>query len=185
MRRYFLRIPRELEYAAYVAGEPAYLPCARVILPGWRCKGSMVVTHRPFNRRLLTSNSCSLQTFNSVHRNTIRCAGGAVNQFFGRERVLWKRAHGRQPRGQILPVLFVYVFLPEIHRCRADRRRGERSETVKTREDIHENQNPSSLVWFRLWRPWPAAAAAQEQPSASSNCGDGGERKRPRAATGP
>ncbi|KPP91405.1 MAG: multiple sugar transport system permease protein [Rhodobacteraceae bacterium HLUCCA08] len=106
MRSYFLRIPRELEDAAYVDGASRLYTLRRVILPV-ALPGIMVVTIATFIAAYAQQFLFAL-TFNSVTEYHPLPVG--LYQFFGRERVLWNELMAASLVG-ILPVLFVYVFL--------------------------------------------------------------------------
>lgn len=106
MRSYFLRIPRELEDAAYVDGASRLYTLRRVILPV-ALPGIMVVTIATFIAAYAQQFLFAL-TFNSVTDYHPLPVG--LYQFFGRERVLWNELMAASLVG-ILPVLMVYVFL--------------------------------------------------------------------------
>lgn len=106
MRSYFLRIPRELEDAAYVDGASRLYTLRRVILPV-ALPGIMVVAIATFIAAYAQQFLFAL-TFNSVSDYHPLPIG--LYQFFGREEILWNELMAASLTG-ILPVLFVYLFL--------------------------------------------------------------------------
>jgi len=106
MRSYFLRIPRELEDAAYVDGASRLYTLRRVILPV-ALPGIMVVTIATFITAYAQQFLFAL-TFNSVDDYHPLPIG--LYQFFGRERILWNELMAASLVG-IVPVLLVYIFL--------------------------------------------------------------------------
>ncbi|MFN7166114.1 MAG: carbohydrate ABC transporter permease [Pannonibacter sp.] len=106
MRSYFLRIPRELEEAAYVDGAGRLYTLWRVILPV-SLPGIMVVAITTFIAAYAQQFLFAL-TFNAVDEYNPLPMG--LYQFFGRERVLWNELMAASLTG-ILPVLLVYLFL--------------------------------------------------------------------------
>lgn len=106
MRSYFLRIPRELEEAAYVDGAGRLYTLWRVILPV-SLPGIMVVAITTFIAAYAQQFLFAL-TFNAVDAFNPLPMG--LYQFFGRERVLWNELMAASLTG-ILPVLLVYLFL--------------------------------------------------------------------------
>lgn len=106
MRSYFLRIPRELEDAAYVDGASRLYTLRRVILPV-ALPGIMVVTIATFIAAYAQQFLFAL-TFNSVTEYHPLPVG--LYQFFGRERILWNELMAASLVG-ITPVLLVYIFL--------------------------------------------------------------------------
>ncbi|MFN4010165.1 MAG: carbohydrate ABC transporter permease [Pannonibacter sp.] len=106
MRSYFLRIPRELEEAAYVDGAGRLYTLWRVILPV-SLPGIMVVAITTFIAAYAQQFLFAL-TFNAVDAYNPLPMG--LYQFFGRERVLWNELMAASLTG-ILPVLLVYLFL--------------------------------------------------------------------------
>ena len=106
MRSYFLRIPKELEEAAYVDGASRLYTLWRVILPV-SLPGIMVVAIATFITAYAQQFLFAL-TFNSV--NELNPLPVGLFQFFGRQRVLWNELMAASLVG-ILPVLIVYVLL--------------------------------------------------------------------------
>lgn len=106
MRSYFLRIPRELEEAAYVDGAGRLYTLWRVILPV-SLPGIMVVAITTFIAAYAQQFLFAL-TFNAVDEYNPLPMG--LYQFFGRERVLWNELMAASLTG-ILPVLLIYLFL--------------------------------------------------------------------------
>ena len=106
MRSYFLRIPKELEDAAYVDGASRLYTLWRVILPV-SLPGIMVVAITVFIGAYAQQFLFAL-TFNSVDAYHPLPVG--LLQFFGRERILWNELMAASLVG-ITPVLVVYVFL--------------------------------------------------------------------------
>ena len=106
MRSYFLRIPKELEDAAYVDGASRLYTLWRVILPV-ALPGIMVVAITVFIGAYAQQFLFAL-TFNSVDAYHPLPVG--LLQFFGRERILWNELMAASLVG-ITPVLVVYVFL--------------------------------------------------------------------------
>jgi multiple sugar transport system permease protein len=106
MRSYFLRVPKELEDAAYVDGAGRLYTLWRVILPV-ALPGIMVVTITVFIGAYAQQFLFAL-TFNSVDQYHPLPVG--LLQFFGRERILWNELMAASLVG-ILPVLLIYVFL--------------------------------------------------------------------------
>ncbi|WP_342076943.1 carbohydrate ABC transporter permease [Yoonia sp. SS1-5] len=106
MRSYFLRIPKELEEAAYVDGASRLYTLWRVILPV-SLPGIIVVAITVFIGAYAQQFLFAL-TFNSIDAYNPLPMG--LYQFFGRERVVYNELMAASLVG-ILPVLFVYVFL--------------------------------------------------------------------------
>lgn len=106
MRSYFLRIPKELEDAAYVDGASRLYTLRRVILPV-ALPGIVVVAITVFIGAYAQQFLFAL-TFNSVDAYHPLPVG--LLQFFGRERILWNELMAASLVG-IAPVLVVYVFL--------------------------------------------------------------------------
>ena len=106
MRSYFLRIPKELEDAAYVDGASRLYTLWRVILPV-ALPGIMVVAITVFIGAYAQQFLFAL-TFNSV--DALHPLPVGLLQFFGRERILWNELMAASLVG-ITPVLVVYVFL--------------------------------------------------------------------------
>ncbi|SHJ24093.1 carbohydrate ABC transporter permease [Wenxinia saemankumensis] len=106
MRSYFLRIPKELEEAAYVDGAGRLYTLWRVILPV-ALPGIVVVTITTFITAYAQQFLFAL-TFNGKDEYHPLTVG--LYQFFGRERILWNQVMAASLVGT-LPVLIVYVFL--------------------------------------------------------------------------
>ncbi|MDV7141443.1 carbohydrate ABC transporter permease [Tropicimonas sp. TH_r6] len=106
MRSYFLRIPKELEEAAYVDGAGRLYTLWRVILPV-ALPGIIVVSITVFISAYAQQFLFAL-TFNSIDNYNPLPMG--LFQFFGRERVVYNELMAASLVG-ILPVLFVYIFL--------------------------------------------------------------------------
>ncbi|WP_022706913.1 carbohydrate ABC transporter permease [Paracoccus zeaxanthinifaciens] len=106
MRSYFLRIPKELEEAAYVDGASRLYTLWRVILPV-AAPGIMVVSITVFITAYAQQFLFAL-TFNSVDAYHPLPMG--LYQFFGREQVVYNELMAASLMG-ILPVLILYVFL--------------------------------------------------------------------------
>ncbi len=106
MRSYFLRIPKELEEAAYVDGASRLYTLWRVILPV-ALPGIVVVSITVFISAYAQQFLFAL-TFNSIDAYNPLPMG--LFQFFGRERVVYNELMAASLVG-ILPVLFVYIFL--------------------------------------------------------------------------
>lgn len=106
MRSYFLRIPRELEEAAYVDGATRLYTLRRVILP-IAAPGMMVVAITTFITAYAQQFLFAL-TFNS--KNHLNPLPVGLFQFFGRQEVRWNELMAASLVG-IVPVLILYVFL--------------------------------------------------------------------------
>ena len=106
MRSYFLRVPKELEDAAYVDGAGRLYTLWRVVLPV-ALPGILVVAVTVFIGAYAQQFLFAL-TFNSIDAYHPLPVG--LLQFFGRERVLWNELMAASLVG-ILPVLILYVFL--------------------------------------------------------------------------
>ncbi len=106
MRSYFMRIPKELEEAAYVDGASRLYTLWRVILPV-ALPGIVVVSITVFIGAYAQQFLFAL-TFNGVDDYHPLPMG--LYNFFGRERVLWNELMAASLVGT-LPVLIVYVFL--------------------------------------------------------------------------
>lgn len=106
MRSYFLRIPKELEEAAYVDGAGRLYTLWRVILPV-ALPGIVVVSITTFITAYAQQFLFAL-TFNAVDAYHPLPMG--LYNFFGRERVLWNELMAASLVGTA-PVLILYVFL--------------------------------------------------------------------------
>lgn len=106
MRSYFLRIPAELEEAAYVDGASPFYTMTRVILP-IAAPGMVVVAVTTFITAYAQQFLFAL-TFNS--KNHLNPLPVGLYQFFGHGEVRWNELMAASLVG-ILPVLVLYVFL--------------------------------------------------------------------------
>ena len=106
MRSYFLRIPKELEEAAYVDGASRLYTLWRVILPV-AAPGIVVVSITVFITAYAQQFLFAL-TFNSVDAYHPLPMG--LYAFFGRERIVWNELMAASLVG-IVPVLLLYLFL--------------------------------------------------------------------------
>jgi len=106
LRSYLVRIPKELEEAAWVDGAGRIYTLWRVIIPV-ALPGIVVVTITAFITAYAQQFIYAL-TFNSV--NELNPLPVGLFQFFGRQTVVWNELMAASLVG-ILPVLFVYVFL--------------------------------------------------------------------------
>lgn len=106
MRSYFMRIPAELEEAAYVDGASRLYTMRRVILP-LAVPGMIVVAVTTFITAYAQQFLFAL-TFNS--RNELNPLPVGLFQFFGHETVRWNEIMAASLVG-VLPVLVLYVFL--------------------------------------------------------------------------
>ncbi|MEJ6391991.1 carbohydrate ABC transporter permease [Gymnodinialimonas sp. 2305UL16-5] len=106
MRTYFLRIPKELEEAAFVDGASRFYTLRRVVLP-LALPGMVVVAVTMF-LTVYAQQFLFALTFNS--RDALHTLPMGLFQFFGREDVLWNELMAATLVG-ILPVLIVYLFL--------------------------------------------------------------------------
>lgn len=106
MRSYFLRIPRELEEAAYVDGAGRLYTLWRVILPV-AAPGIVVVAITVFIGAYAQQFLFAL-TFNSIDAYHPLPMG--LYGFFGRERIIWNEMMAASLVG-IVPVLLLYLFL--------------------------------------------------------------------------
>ena len=106
LRSYLIRIPKELEEAAWVDGAGKIYTLWRVIIPV-ALPGIVVVTITAFITAYAQQFIYAL-TFNSV--NELNPLPVGLFQFFGRQTVVWNELMAASLVG-ILPVLFVYVFL--------------------------------------------------------------------------
>ncbi|WP_068118860.1 carbohydrate ABC transporter permease [Tropicimonas marinistellae] len=106
MRSYLLRIPKELEEAAYVDGAGRIYTLWRVILPV-ALPGIVVVAITTFITAYAQQFLFAL-TFNS--NSDLHPLPMGLYQFFGRQRIVWNELMAASLVG-ILPVLLVYVFL--------------------------------------------------------------------------
>lgn len=106
LRSYLMKIPRELEEAAWVDGASRLYTLRRVILP-IALPGIMVVAIATFIAAYAQQFLFAL-TFNSS--NELNPLPVGLFQFFGRQTVVWNELMAASLVG-ILPVLLVYVFL--------------------------------------------------------------------------
>ncbi|MFB2533438.1 carbohydrate ABC transporter permease [Paracoccus sp. p4-l81] len=106
MRSYFLRIPRELEEAAWVDGASRLYTLRRVILP-IATPGMVVVAITTFIAAYAQQFLFAL-TFNS--RGELNPLPVGLYQFFGHQEVRWNELMAASLVG-ILPVMLIYVFL--------------------------------------------------------------------------
>lgn len=106
MRSYFMRIPTELEEAAYVDGASRLYTMRRVILP-LAVPGMVVVAVTTFITAYAQQFLFAL-TFNS--KNELNPLPVGLFQFFGHETVRWNEIMAASLVG-VLPVLVLYVFL--------------------------------------------------------------------------
>ncbi|WP_194096361.1 carbohydrate ABC transporter permease [Marivivens aquimaris] len=106
MRSYFLRIPKELEEAAYVDGASRLYTLWRVILPV-ALPGIMVVTIATFITAYAQQFLFAL-TFNS--KDAYKPLPVGLYDFFGHQTVHWNELMAASLVG-ISPVLILYVFL--------------------------------------------------------------------------
>lgn len=106
LRSYLMKIPKELEEAAWVDGAGRIYTLVRVIIPV-ALPGIMVVAIATFIAAFAQQFLYAL-TFNSV--NELNPLPVGLFQFFGRQSVVWNELMAASLVG-ILPVLLVYVFL--------------------------------------------------------------------------
>lgn len=106
MRSYFLRIPKELEEAAYADGASRLYTLWRVILPV-AAPGIVVVAITVFIGAYAQQFLFAL-TFNSIDEYHPLPMG--LFAFFGRERVVYNELMAASLVG-VLPVLILYLFL--------------------------------------------------------------------------
>ncbi|MXU66730.1 carbohydrate ABC transporter permease [Oceanomicrobium pacificus] len=106
LRSYLMKIPRELEEAAWVDGAGRLYTLRRVILP-IALPGIMVVAIATFIAAYAQQFLFAL-TFNST--NELNPLPVGLFQFFGRQEVVWNELMAASLVG-ILPVLIIYVFL--------------------------------------------------------------------------
>ncbi|KMW60719.1 Nucleoside ABC transporter, permease protein 1 [Candidatus Rhodobacter oscarellae] len=106
MRSYFMRVPKELEEAAYVDGASRLYTLWRVILPV-AAPGIVVVAVTVFLSTYAQQFLFAL-TFNS--KDELHPLPIGLFAFFGRERVVYNELMAASLVG-ILPVLIAYVFL--------------------------------------------------------------------------
>lgn len=106
MRSYFMRIPAELEEAAYVDGASRFYTMRRVILP-IAAPGMVVVAITTFITAYAQQFLFAL-TFNS--KNHLNPLPVGLYQFFGHQEVRWNELMAASLVG-VLPVLILYVFL--------------------------------------------------------------------------
>ncbi|MFV0294021.1 MAG: carbohydrate ABC transporter permease [Paracoccus sp. (in: a-proteobacteria)] len=106
MRSYFMRIPAELEEAAYVDGASRLYTMRRVILP-IAAPGMVVVAVTTFITAYAQQFLFAL-TFNS--KNELNPLPVGLYQFFGHQEVRWNELMAASLVG-VLPVLVLYLFL--------------------------------------------------------------------------
>ncbi len=106
LRSYLMKIPKELEEAAWVDGASRLYTLRRVILP-IAMPGIIVVAIATFIGAYAQQFLFAL-TFNSV--NELHPLPVGLFQFFGRQTVVWNELMAASLVG-ILPVLTVYIFL--------------------------------------------------------------------------
>ncbi|MCR4265806.1 carbohydrate ABC transporter permease [Nitratireductor sp. ZSWI3] len=106
LRSYLMRIPRELEEAAWVDGASRLYILRRVIVP-IAMPGIVVAAIATFITAYAQQFLFAL-TFNSVNELSPLPVG--IYQFFGRQRVIWNELMAASLVG-ILPVLVIYVVL--------------------------------------------------------------------------
>lgn len=106
LRSYFMKIPKELEEAAWADGASRLYTLRRVILP-IAVPGIMVVAIATFIGAYAQQFLFAL-TFNSI--NELNPLPVGLFQFFGRQTVIWNELMAASLVG-ILPVLLVYIFL--------------------------------------------------------------------------
>lgn len=105
MRTYFMRIPAELEDAAYVDGASRLYTLRRVVLP-LALPGMVVVAVTMF-LSIYAQQFLFALTFNA--NDAYHTLPVGLFQFFGREDVLWNELMAASLVG-ILPVLVAYLF---------------------------------------------------------------------------
>ncbi len=106
LRSYLMKIPKELEEAAWADGASRLYTLRRVILP-IAMPGIVVVAIATFIGAYAQQFLFAL-TFNSV--NELNPLPVGLFQFFGRQTVVWNELMAASLVG-ILPVLIVYIFL--------------------------------------------------------------------------
>ncbi len=106
LRSYLLKIPKELEEAAWADGASRLYTLRRVILP-IAMPGIVVVAIATFIGAYAQQFLFAL-TFNSV--NELNPLPVGMFQFFGRQTIVWNELMAASLVG-ILPVLIVYIFL--------------------------------------------------------------------------
>ena len=106
LRSYLLKMPRELEEAAWVDGASRLYTLRRVIIP-IALPGIVVVAIATFIAAYAQQFLFAL-TFNST--NELNPLPVGLFQFFGRQTVVWNELMAASLIG-ILPVLIIYVFL--------------------------------------------------------------------------
>lgn len=106
MRSYFMRIPAELEEAAYVDGASRLYTMRRVILP-IAAPGMVVVAVTTFITAYAQQFLFAL-TFNS--KSELNPLPVGLYQFFGHQEVRWNELMAASLVG-VLPVLVLYLFL--------------------------------------------------------------------------
>ncbi len=106
LRSYLMKIPKELEEAAWVDGAGRIYTLWRVILPV-ALPGIMVVAIATFIAAYAQQFLFAL-TFNST--NELNPLPVGLYQFFGQQTVVWNELMAASLVG-ILPVLIVYIFL--------------------------------------------------------------------------
>jgi multiple sugar transport system permease protein len=106
LRAYIMRIPRELDEAAWVAGASRLYIFRRVILP-LAMPGVVVVAIATFIGAYAQQFIFAL-TFNS--ESELMPLAGGLFAFFGKERVVWNELMAASFVG-VLPVLILFFFL--------------------------------------------------------------------------
>lgn len=106
LRSYLMKIPRELEEAAWVDGASRLYILRRVIMP-IAMPGIVVVAIATFIGAYAQQFLFAL-TFNSS--SDLYPLPVGINQFFGRQQVVWNEVMAASLVG-ILPVLAIYIFL--------------------------------------------------------------------------
>jgi len=106
LRSYLMKIPKELEEAAWVDGATRMYTLRRVVLP-IAMPGVVVVAITTFIGAYSQQFLFAL-TFNS--KSALHPLPVGLFQFFGRETVLWNHLMAASLVG-IIPVLIIYVFL--------------------------------------------------------------------------
>ncbi len=106
LRSYLLKLPRELEEAAWADGASRLYTLRRVIIP-IATPGIVVVAIATFIAAYAQQFLFAL-TFNST--NELNPLPVGLFQFFGRQTVVWNELMAASLVG-ILPVLIIYVFL--------------------------------------------------------------------------
>lgn len=106
LRTYMMRIPRELDEAAWMDGASRFYTFRRVILP-LAAPGILVVALNAF-LTVYAQQFIFALTFNSKTENMPLSVG--LFAFFGRQEVIWNELMAASLVG-ILPVMVMYMFL--------------------------------------------------------------------------